>query len=146
MLVALASMTLGLIIAAATTSFETRRNEVETSASRIIALDSTLAKYGEPAREARVILQQVDQAAGLASEANRSKQSRLVVGCSPANRNWRNWASRCWWAGRASARWATSPADRCISGSRPAWRPACAPWLRGRTSCGCMMSPPRWTP
>ena len=56
MLVALASMTLGLIIAAATTSFETRRNEVETSASRIIALDSTLAKYGEPAREARVIL------------------------------------------------------------------------------------------
>ena len=56
MLVALASMTLGLIIAAATTSFETRKNEVETSASRIIALDSTLAKYGEPAREARVIL------------------------------------------------------------------------------------------
>ncbi len=56
MLVALASMTLGLIIAAATSSFETRKNEVETSASRIIALDSTLGKYGEPALEARKIL------------------------------------------------------------------------------------------
>lgn len=37
------------------------------------------------AGEARLILQQVDQAAGLAVEANRSKLSTLVVGCSPAN-------------------------------------------------------------
>src|SRR5689334_20437895 len=37
------------------------------------------------AGEARLILQQVDQAAGLAIEANRAKVTTLVVGCSPAN-------------------------------------------------------------
>ena len=37
------------------------------------------------AGEARVILQQVNQAAGMALGATRSKLSRLVVGCSPAN-------------------------------------------------------------
>lgn len=37
------------------------------------------------AGEARLILQQVDQAAGLAVEANRTKLSTLIVGCSPAN-------------------------------------------------------------
>ena len=39
------------------------------------------------AGEARLILQQVDRAAGLGVEANRSKLSTLVVGCSPANSN-----------------------------------------------------------
>jgi len=39
------------------------------------------------AGEARLILDQVDQAAGIAVEANRSKVSTLVVGCSPANSN-----------------------------------------------------------
>ncbi|MDJ0448256.1 hypothetical protein [Methylocystis sp. JR02] len=56
MLVALASLTLGLIIASATTSFEQRSNEVEDSASKIIALDSTLAKYGAAANESRQML------------------------------------------------------------------------------------------
>ncbi len=37
------------------------------------------------AGEARLILQQVERAAGLASEANRGKTRQLVVGCSPAN-------------------------------------------------------------
>lgn len=55
-LVALASLTLGLIIASATTSFERRAAEVEASASKIIGLDSTLAKYGEAARESREML------------------------------------------------------------------------------------------
>lgn len=53
--------------------YRTKRKVELTEAGRVFA------------REARVILQQVEQAAGLASEANRSKQSRLVVGCSPAN-------------------------------------------------------------
>jgi hypothetical protein len=56
MLVALASLTLGLIIAAATASFDQRSNELEDSASKIIALDSTLAKYGSSAREGRAML------------------------------------------------------------------------------------------
>lgn len=56
MLVALASLTLGLIIASATTSFEQRSNEVDASASKIIALDATLAKYGPMARESRELL------------------------------------------------------------------------------------------
>jgi hypothetical protein len=56
MLVALATLTLGLIIAAATASFDLRSNELEDSASKIIALDSTLAKYGPPAREGRAML------------------------------------------------------------------------------------------
>jgi len=56
MLVALASLTLGLIIAAATASFDQRSNEVEDSASKIIALDSTLAKYGPGAHEGRELL------------------------------------------------------------------------------------------
>ena len=43
MLVTLASLTLGLIIASATTSFEQRSNEVEDSGSKIIALESTLS-------------------------------------------------------------------------------------------------------
>ncbi len=56
MLVALASLTLGLIIASATTSFEQRNSEVDASASKIIALDATLAKYGSAARESREML------------------------------------------------------------------------------------------
>lgn len=56
MLVALASLTLGLIIASATASFDQRSNELEDSASKIIALDSTLAKYGPQARESREML------------------------------------------------------------------------------------------
>lgn len=59
MLVALASLTLGLIIASATTSFEQRSNEVDDSASKIIALDSTLAKYGPEALESRDLLRDI---------------------------------------------------------------------------------------
>lgn len=59
MLVALASLTLGLIIASATASFDNRSNEVEDSASKIIALDSTLAKYGRDALEAREMLRDI---------------------------------------------------------------------------------------
>jgi hypothetical protein len=59
MLVALATLTLGLIIASATSSFERRNNEVEDSAAKIIALDSTLAKYGPEAREARELLRSI---------------------------------------------------------------------------------------
>ena len=54
--------------------YRTKRKVELTDAGRVFA------------REARVILQQVEQAAGMASEANRSKQARVVVGCSPANR------------------------------------------------------------
>jgi len=61
MLVALATLTLGLIIAAATTSFDQRSNELEDSASKIIALDATLAKYGPKARDSREALRRIVQ-------------------------------------------------------------------------------------
>lgn len=53
--------------------YRTRRKVELTDAGRVFA------------GEARLILQQVERAAGLAVEANRSKLSRLVVTCSPAN-------------------------------------------------------------
>lgn len=53
--------------------YRTKRKVELTEAGRVFA------------REARLILQQVELATGLAAEANRSKQNRLVVGCSPAN-------------------------------------------------------------
>jgi len=59
MLVALATLTLSLIIASATSSFEMRTNEVENSASKIIALDSTLAKYGPKAKASREALRRI---------------------------------------------------------------------------------------
>ncbi len=61
LVVGLSTLTLGLIIAAATTSFETRKNEIEASASKVIALDSTLAKIGPKAREEREILRSMLQ-------------------------------------------------------------------------------------
>jgi DNA-binding transcriptional LysR family regulator len=53
--------------------YRTRRKVELTDAGRVFA------------GEARLILQQVERATGLAVEANRSKLSRLVVACSPAN-------------------------------------------------------------
>ncbi|SRR5579885_147739 len=53
--------------------YRTSRRVELTEAGRILA------------GEARLILRQIDQAVGLAVEANRSKLSHLVVGCSPAN-------------------------------------------------------------
>ena len=55
--------------------YRTRRKVELTDAGRVFA------------GEARLILQQVEQAAGFAMEANRRKLNRLVVGCSPANAN-----------------------------------------------------------
>jgi hypothetical protein len=56
MLVALSTLTLGLIIASANSSFEKRANELENSAGKIMALDAMLAKYGPPAKESREML------------------------------------------------------------------------------------------
>ncbi|QGM45873.1 hypothetical protein [Methylocystis heyeri] len=56
MLVALSTLTLGLIIASANSSFEKRANELENSAGKIMALDAMLAKYGPPAKESRELL------------------------------------------------------------------------------------------
>ena len=53
--------------------YRTRKKVELTDAGRVLA------------GEARLILQQVDHALGLASEANRGKVSQLVIGCSPAN-------------------------------------------------------------
>ncbi len=55
--------------------FRTKRHVELTEAGRVFA------------GEARLILQQVEQAAGLALEAGRHKQSQLVLGCSSANIN-----------------------------------------------------------
>jgi hypothetical protein len=56
MLVALATLTLGFVIASANSNFEKRANELETSAGKIVALDAMLAKYGPPARDSREAL------------------------------------------------------------------------------------------
>ena len=56
LLVGIATLTLSLILAWATTSFNERQNEIENSASKIIGLDSTLGKLGKKADESREIL------------------------------------------------------------------------------------------
>ena len=53
--------------------YRTKRKVELTDAGRVFA------------GEARLILQQVERAAGLAADANRGKISQLVVGCSPVN-------------------------------------------------------------
>jgi len=53
--------------------YRTKRKVELTDAGRVLA------------GEARIILRQIEHAAALAVEADRSKLSRLVVGCSPAN-------------------------------------------------------------
>lgn len=85
MLVALASLTLGLIIASATASFDQRSNELEESASKIIALDSTLAKYGPPAREGRELLRGIvkrgiDRVEIAATEGFNTDKTRKGIG------------------------------------------------------------------
>jgi hypothetical protein len=85
MLVALASLTLGLIIASATTSFDQRSNEVEESASKIVALDSTLAKYGPAAQESREILRDmvrrgVERIEIAAEEGFKTEKTRKGIG------------------------------------------------------------------
>lgn len=85
MLVALASLTLGLIIASATTSFDQRSNEVEDSASKIIALDSALAKYGAGARDSRemlrgIVTRGVERIEVAAEEGFNTEKTRRGIG------------------------------------------------------------------
>lgn len=56
MMVALATLTLGLVIASANSNFETRANDLQNSAGKIMSLDAMLAKYGPPAKDSREML------------------------------------------------------------------------------------------
>jgi len=59
LMVGIATLTLSLILAWATTSFNDRQNEIENSASKIVGIDSTLAKLGAKALEPREMLHEL---------------------------------------------------------------------------------------
>lgn len=58
-MVALATMTLSLILAWSNTSYDARQKEIEDSASKIVALDSTLAKIGDKSQLCRQKLRDI---------------------------------------------------------------------------------------
>jgi hypothetical protein len=53
-----AALTLGLLVASAKASYDMKASEIRSSASKIILLDRTLAKYGPQANEIRELLRQ----------------------------------------------------------------------------------------
>lgn len=57
--VGLAALTIGLLVASAKSSFDLKGNELRSSASKIIVLDRTLMKYGTKAKDARSDLRQI---------------------------------------------------------------------------------------
>lgn len=59
LVVGIATLSLSLILAWATTSFNERQNEIENSASKIVGIDSTLAKLGTKANESREMLHSI---------------------------------------------------------------------------------------
>ena len=59
LVVGIATLSLSLILAWATTSFNERQNEIENSASKIVGIDSTLAKLGTKANEPREMLHSI---------------------------------------------------------------------------------------
>jgi hypothetical protein len=73
----LAALTLGLLVASAKASFDMKASEIKSSASKIILLDRTLAKYGPQADEIRELIRQaLDSASrrvwGMKGHATRS--------------------------------------------------------------------------
>ncbi|HEY2758536.1 MAG TPA: hypothetical protein VGJ01_22715 [Pseudolabrys sp.] len=58
MLATLSALVVGLLIASANTSFDTKSNEMRRVAANAIVLDRMLADYGPEAREARDLLRQ----------------------------------------------------------------------------------------
>ena len=59
LVVGIATLSLSLILAWATTSFNERQNEIENSASKIVGIDSTLAKIGTKANDSREMLHSI---------------------------------------------------------------------------------------
>ncbi len=57
--VGLAALTLGLLIATAKTSFDAKETELKEGAAKMIALNRLLVRYGPPAERARASLRQV---------------------------------------------------------------------------------------
>jgi hypothetical protein len=55
----LVALVLGLLVASAKTSFDTKSDEIKQGAANIILLDRELRKYGPPAAKARMTLRQV---------------------------------------------------------------------------------------
>jgi hypothetical protein len=62
LLATLAALVLGLMVASAKSSFDTRSEEVRESGARIIMLDRSLRQYGPQAGEVREILRQLTEA------------------------------------------------------------------------------------
>ncbi|GDX39303.1 hypothetical protein LBMAG20_15180 [Methylocystaceae bacterium] len=59
LVVGIATLSLSLILAWATTSFNERQNEIENSASKIVGIDSTLSKLGTKADGSREMLHSI---------------------------------------------------------------------------------------
>ncbi len=59
MIATLAALVVGLLIASAKGSFETKDSELKRQAAHAILLDRTMAEYGPEAREARDVLRQI---------------------------------------------------------------------------------------
>ncbi len=59
MIATLAALVVGLLIASAKSSFDTKNSELTRAATRYILLDRTLAQYGPETRESRDLLRQI---------------------------------------------------------------------------------------
>lgn len=59
MIATLAALVVGLLIASAKSSFDTKNSELTRAATRYILLDLTLARYGPETRESRDLLRQI---------------------------------------------------------------------------------------
>ena len=77
-LAALTALVLGLLVASAKANYEERNGQLRRIAADVVAVDRALARYGEGAREARVVLRSVlaDEFARL-SEDNRLRGTGL---------------------------------------------------------------------
>src|SRR5271156_1403088 len=59
MIATLAALVVGLLIASAKSSFDSKNNELTRAASRYVLLDRTMAEYGPETREPRDLLRQI---------------------------------------------------------------------------------------
>ena len=59
MIATLAALVVGLLIASAKSSFDTKDGELKSTAARLIVLDRTMAEYGPETHEARAVLREI---------------------------------------------------------------------------------------
>jgi hypothetical protein len=79
--VGLAALTLGLLIATAKSSFDAKETELKDSAAKMIALNRLLGKYGPDSAKARTALRQVAQSGiGVIEKIGREGMNHEVAG------------------------------------------------------------------